>query len=99
MERMLSNLNIGVRLNIMMLAPLALVLVMVFSAVDILGDLSDEASKLYEKQVVPIKDLKVIADDYAVKVIDAVNKANAGRSSAKETLNQIQSARQRISER
>jgi len=48
--------------------------------------------RIYIDRVVPLISLKVIADDYAVMVIDAVNKANAGLSTIEETSEVIKSS-------
>ena len=47
---------------------------------------------VYEDRVVPLRGLKIIADMYAVNVIDAVNKANAGRVDAQEALKLVDEA-------
>ena len=47
---------------------------------------------VYQDRVVPLKQLKLIADAYAVSVIDAVNKANAGLMSAEELRAELTSA-------
>lgn len=52
--------------------------------------------RIYIDRVVPLEGLKVIADDYAVMVIDAVNKANAGLTSIEETSQIIESSKQSI---
>jgi methyl-accepting chemotaxis protein len=57
----------------------------------------DGVGRIYEDRVVPLEDLKLIADDYAVFVIDAVNKANAGIITSSEALNGVQKARNEIS--
>jgi methyl-accepting chemotaxis protein len=47
---------------------------------------------VYNDRVVPLKQLKAIADDYAVAIIDAANKANAGLFTAEETLKGLETA-------
>ncbi|MBE9609125.1 methyl-accepting chemotaxis protein [Chitinilyticum piscinae] len=47
---------------------------------------------VYEDRVVPLRQLKHIADAYAVAVIDAVNKANAGLQDSAQTLAQVREA-------
>ena len=47
---------------------------------------------VYNDRVVPLKQLKAIADDYAVAIIDAANKCNAGLFTAEETLKGLQTA-------
>ena len=51
---------------------------------------------IYDDRVVPLAGLKVIADSFAVDVIDAVNKANAGLMTAEDILTVLQNARQTI---
>jgi methyl-accepting chemotaxis protein len=51
---------------------------------------------VYNDRVVPLKQLKVIADAYAVAIIDAVNKTNAGLLSAEDALKGVRSARRDI---
>lgn len=51
---------------------------------------------VYNDRVVPLKQLKAIADDYAVAIIDAANKANAGRTTAEETLKGVATASENI---
>ena len=51
---------------------------------------------VYKDRVIPLKQLKQIADAYAVSVIDAANKANAGIFTAEETLKAVTSARDTI---
>ena len=51
---------------------------------------------VYNDRVVPLKDLKLIADDYAVAIIDAANKCNAGIFTAEETLKGLHDADERI---
>jgi len=53
---------------------------------------------VYNDRVVPLKQLKAIADDYAVFIIDAANKANAGIFTAEETLKSLNEADSRIHE-
>lgn len=47
---------------------------------------------MYNDRVVPLKLLKQIADAYAVNVIDAINKTNAGRMSAPDAAKELATA-------
>ena len=49
-----------------------------------LGHVFSGTQTMYQDRVVPLKQLKQIADAYAVNVIDTVNKANAGLITAQE---------------
>jgi methyl-accepting chemotaxis protein len=53
---------------------------------------------VYNDRIIPLSQLKAIADDYAVAIIDAVNKANAGLVSSEETLKNLNAADKRIHE-
>lgn len=61
-----------------------------------LSDANQALKTVYEDRVVPLQQLKVIADHYAVSVIDAVNKANNGRISGQEALQLVELAVQEI---
>ncbi|MBL6735416.1 MAG: methyl-accepting chemotaxis protein, partial [Shewanellaceae bacterium] len=45
------------------------------------------------------RDLKTIADDYAVLIIDAVNKANSGRITTESALENVEQAKKRIEDK
>lgn len=51
---------------------------------------------VYNDRVIPLKQLKLVSDDYAVLIIDAVNKANGGVMTGAEALASVRSARTRI---
>lgn len=58
--------------------------------------LRDALKSVYEDRVVPLQQLKIIADRYAVNVIDVVNKANAGLMTVEQAQREIRLARQEI---
>ena len=51
-----------------------------------------QVATIYDDRVIPLQQLKVISDRYAVQVIDAVNKAHAGLISTQEALRSIDNA-------
>jgi methyl-accepting chemotaxis protein len=51
---------------------------------------------VYQDRVVPLKQLKVIADSYAVNLIDAANKTNAGIFTPRQGLDSVVQAREAI---
>ncbi|REC96422.1 methyl-accepting chemotaxis protein [Kushneria indalinina] len=61
-----------------------------------LRSVNDTMQSLYHDRVVPLKGLKEISDAYAVDVIDAVNKANAGLITAEEALKAVHGAHETI---
>ncbi len=95
---MLSRIKVGQRLTLITLIPIVILAVVVASAVNIFGIINQGVESIYEDRVVPLEDLKSIADDYAVLVIGAVNKANAGRLTAEEALKSVIEAEKGIGE-
>lgn len=51
---------------------------------------------IYNDRVIPLEKLKKISDDYAILIIDAVNKSHAGLISTQEALQLINRANQEI---
>ncbi|MBR8827361.1 MAG: MCP four helix bundle domain-containing protein [Gomphosphaeria aponina SAG 52.96 = DSM 107014] len=58
--------------------------------------INEQVGTIYDDRLVPLKQLKEISDDYAVLIIDAVNKGNEGQISPNEALASIQKAQERI---
>ena len=54
---------------------------------------------IYEDRVIPLRDLKVIADAYAVSIIDLTNKTNAGLISAEDAAKELVKAEQLIKQK
>jgi len=54
---------------------------------------------IYEDRVIPLRDLKVIADAYAVSIIDLTNKTNAGLISAEDAAKELIKAEQLIKQK
>ncbi|WP_271270887.1 methyl-accepting chemotaxis protein [Aliamphritea hakodatensis] len=75
---MFKNISIKSKLIIMSGLPIAGLIIVLATALFELKSTVNGSARMYNDRVVPLEDLKVIADDYAVLVIDAVNKANAG---------------------
>ena len=85
----LNNVSIKWRLIVVNVIPLVVIAGLTVYALSVMSDINRGVTSIYNDRVVPLEDLKNISDDYAVLVIDAVNKANAGLidpSEAKEQL-------------
>lgn len=92
----MKDFTVSVRLGALVVLPLmALVLIVALSIKDF-GDINAGIGRIYDDRVVPLAQLKSIADDYAVLVIDAINKADHNIISPSEALNQIHKANERI---
>ncbi|WP_394391578.1 methyl-accepting chemotaxis protein [Shewanella woodyi] len=90
------NLQIKQKMTLGLLIPLALLTCISFLAVNMMGKIEDGVVSIYYDRVVPLEELKVIGDDYAVYVIDAINKANAGAFTAEEASNALDKANKSI---
>ncbi len=92
----MNNLRLNTKLHL-----LTAMLLLIAVAVGVTGLMgirktSQGLETVYNDRVVPLKQLKTISDDYAVFIIDAVNKANAGVFTAEETLKGVAAASERI---
>jgi methyl-accepting chemotaxis protein len=96
---MLNNISIKLKLiftSIISIAGLTIILGVALAELD---KAESAVVRLYDDRIVPLEDLKVIADDYAVSVIDAVNKANAGIFNVEQTLALIHKSNAEIKEK
>lgn len=76
--------------------PLAALLLLGMVSLWGLKEISQGLETVYADRVVPLAKLKTIADDYAVLIIDAVNKADAGLTTASNAKQDIATAQDRI---
>ncbi|WP_434931486.1 methyl-accepting chemotaxis protein [Shewanella sp. HL-SH5] len=90
------NLQIKHKMLLSSLIPLALLICICGIAINMMGKIEQGVVRIYHDRVVPLEDLKVIGDDYAVYVIDAINKANAGDFSAQNAADALRNARKNI---
>ncbi|HDS1201220.1 TPA: methyl-accepting chemotaxis protein [Shewanella algae] len=82
-----------------MAVPLLLMLLLCGVAINIMNKINSGVETIYSDRVVPLKDLKSIGDDYAVFVIDAINKVNAGDFSAEQARTALDEADKSIKQR
>lgn len=61
-----------------------------------MGKIEAGVVSIYSDRIVPLEGLKIIGDDYAVYVIDAINKANAGDFSAQDAKKALSNAKSNI---
>ncbi|HEX5755090.1 MAG TPA: methyl-accepting chemotaxis protein, partial [Arenimonas sp.] len=89
---MFANLRLRTKLALGFLVPVLFLLITGFISVTALQTTYRGLETVYRDRVVPLRDLKVIADKYAVDVIDAVNKCNAGMFSPADALAGVEAA-------
>ncbi|OOG23619.1 methyl-accepting chemotaxis protein [Thioalkalivibrio denitrificans] len=90
------RLTVRTKLIATVLLPVLVLLALAFVSVRMMSNIEAGVETIYEDRVVPLQQLKTIADAYAVFVIDAVNKANEGMMSAEEALQGVREARREI---
>lgn len=95
----MKSLTVTARLGVLIVLPLMAILLIVGLSIKGFGDINAGIGRIYDDRVVPLVQLKSIADDYAVLVIDAVNKADNNIISPTEALDQIDTANKRIDEK
>ena len=92
----LNYISIRNKLIFISILPIVGLAIIVLTAMNNIAEINKGVDRIYADRVVPLEQLKGIADDYAVFVIDAVNKANAGIMSAEEAARGIDEAAARI---
>lgn len=95
---MFKNMKLGVKLGLGFIVPVLFLVINGVEGVLALKDTNTSLETVYNDRVVPLKGLKTIADAYAVNIIDAVNKANAGLMDSEDTLRGLHEAKQHFRE-
>lgn len=88
--------RISTRLYLGFALPAAALMVIGGYALYSFNQINQKVGTIYDDRVIPLEQLKRISDNYAVHVIDAVNKAHAGSLSPQEASLQIQQAQMAI---
>ncbi|RVT46191.1 methyl-accepting chemotaxis protein [Rheinheimera sediminis] len=95
---MFKSKTISLRLILAFSVPLLLLVILGSQSYFSVRAMHQHIDTLYDKRIKPLTELKLIADAYAVNVVDAVNKANAGFFTAEQTVQELQKAQQIIKE-
>ena len=96
---MLNHLKIRFKL-ILLVGPLILLnIAMGYIAENAFRTGQAAMNTVYEDRVVPLRDLKVISDMYAVNIVDTAHKTRAGSLSPSQALSNIETARSVIKQR
>ncbi len=86
LEKMSSKLYLGFALPALTLIGIGSFALYSFARID------QKIGTIYDDRIVPMEQLKKISDQYGISVIDAVNKAHAGRLSTAAALDAVQTA-------
>ena len=87
---MFNDISIKIKLIVSSIVPIVGLIVVLAAGLMELREAKQGVNRIYDDRIIPLEDLKVIADNYAVSVIDAINKANAGLISVENSLESIQ---------
>lgn len=92
------NAKISTKIILLAVIPSVTMLIIGITSAGLLREVNRGVDRIYLDRVVPLEQLKIVADDYAVRVIDAVNKANAGRFTAEQAQTDVQRAQESINQ-
>ncbi|WP_019933462.1 methyl-accepting chemotaxis protein [Oceanimonas smirnovii] len=93
---MLRNWTIKTRLLVLTALLLLGCLLQGISGLSALQRSLADLNTVYQDRVVPLRDLKVIADMYAVNIVDSSQKVRSGDLSFEKALSELEKARQQI---
>ncbi len=85
-------MNISKKLTLIPVVAIISFILLSYFSFNSLSQLNSSIHSIYQDRVIPLKDLKSISDEYAVKVIDALNKHNVGLKGHDETISDINQA-------
>ena len=86
---MLSRFSIKARLASLVLVPLAVLVLVVVLSLQTMVRLVEGVDNLYADRVVPLKQIKVMSDSYAITVIELFQKYQAGVIGRTELIDQV----------
>jgi methyl-accepting chemotaxis protein len=87
---MLNQMSVKIRLLLLVCVPLLVLITISLISVREMGTLSDGATSIYQDRVVPLKQIKQVADAYAVTSVDLLHKYRGEVQSATDTVQQLQ---------
>jgi methyl-accepting chemotaxis protein len=93
---MLKRMTIRSKLVLGSVLPILGLLIIVITSLIELGEANRSVDRLYADRIVPLEQLKNVADNYAVNVIDTVNKVDKSLMSAEDGLAAVMQARESI---
>jgi len=93
---MLNQMSVGKKLGINSLLAVVFFVAVCAISINLFQRSEADLQSIYVDRIIPLKQLKAISDAYAVQVVDAVNKANAGILSADKARGNIKLARRTI---
>ena len=93
---LIQNLKTRTKLSILSLVALIGILLLGVLSIFKLKDANDGLNRVYNDRVVPLKQLKVIADAYAVNIVDTTHQTRNGNFDSKKCISNIDDAKNLI---
>lgn len=93
MTKMLNLISVKTKLGALVVIPIAILIVTVFMSITSMKALIESVDTLHGDRVIPLKQIKVVSDNYAVNIVDLLHKYRAGILDEHNTLSQINSAK------
>lgn len=87
---MLNQMSVKIRLLLLVCIPLLVLVAISLISVREMGHLSAGATSIYEDRVVPLKQIKQVADAYAVASVDLLHKYRGELITASDAVQQLQ---------
>lgn len=89
---MFNTVSVKSRLTILITVPIVAFIVLAFVTLGLTKSLVSGIQSINNDRVVPLKQIKVVSDNYAVSIVDNLHKYNAQLMSKSQLLNAIDSA-------
>ena len=93
-----ASMKVSHRLVLALAVPCSLMVLISLVGIQGMRDANSAFENVYENRVVPLKQIKIVADEYAVDIVDAAHKARDGGFTQKEALERFDFAQKTIKE-
>lgn len=98
MTQMIKNMKVGARLFLLLTMMIAVIILVGILGIRAMGAAELGLTNVYVYRVEPIEDLKVIADSYAVNIVDTGHKVRSGELSFRQGIENLKTSEEVISE-
>lgn len=94
----MKNIKISTKLIMLVMLFSIITLLIAFNGINDLAKVEAGVQTLYKDRVIPLKQLKLVSDAYAVHIVNAMQKEKAGEYSVNHALNELDEAKKSIDE-
>ncbi len=90
---MLNTMSVKMRLIILSIIPIVLLIISAALSMSQLNTIGEGVDSIYKDRVVPLKQIKVVSDNYAVNIVDLLHKYRAGVIDKSQVISLIEQAK------